>query len=198
MRRDGQAVNQSNLTSGERAILNQLRSQPGGGVGLLSYAWFKFCVLHPDLESRPGFPASERVLTRDLGRLVKWKVLVHVVAPDHGAWYCLPEVWEAMTPQAQLEVRSHPMNARGSKTMFSLLLPGPAGIAPLFRDKIWAPFSAGGSIKYRGTPFKDVRDPETGTLHPYGFPVADPGIRLYSFAFTTSAPGRPVRFEHVA
>jgi hypothetical protein len=110
----------------------------------------------------------------------------------------LPELWEALTPEARLEVRSHAMNARGGKTMISLLLPGPAGIGPPFRDRIWAPFRVGDSIKYRGTPFKDVREPESGILHPYGFPVVDPGIRLVSLAFTTELPSRPIRFEHVA
>jgi hypothetical protein len=198
MRHDGQAVNLSNLTPGERAILELLTSQPGGGVGLLSRAWFQFCVRNPDPKERPNFPTTERVLSRDLARLVKWRLFVRVVAPDHGAWYCLPEVWAAMTPHAKLEVRSFPMNARGGKTMISLLLPGPAGISPTLRDKIWAAFQEGDSLKYRGTPFKDVRDPETGTVHPYLTPIADPGIRLYALQFTTELTGRPIRFEHVA
>jgi hypothetical protein len=198
MRRDGQAVNESNLTPGERAILDLLRSQPGGGVGLLSRAWLQFCVKHSDKIARPNFPASERVLSRDLARLVKWKVLARIAAQDHGAWYCLTPVWEEMTPQARLEVHSYPMNARGSKTTFSILIPGPDGIAAPFRDRIWAAFNSGRSVRYRGVPFKDIRNPETGTTHPFAFPVADPGIRLYSFQFTTELPRRPMRLEHVA
>jgi hypothetical protein len=196
MRRDGQAVNLSNLTPGETAILDLIRSQPGGGVGLLSRAWFGFCVRHRDEEARPGFPTSERVVSRDLGRLVKWKILTRVVAPDHGAWYCLPEVWEAMTPLAQTEVRSYSMMARGSKNLISLLVPGPAGIGPPYRDRIWAVFTVNGQTRYRGVPFKNIRHPETGTLHPFAFPVADPGIRLFSFAFTTEFTGRPLRFKY--
>jgi hypothetical protein len=205
MRRNGRAVKSGNsavpeLMKAERGVLYELQRQPGGGIALLPYSWFRMC-LRADKRDRPEFPTAERTLTRCLTRLVKWKVVERIGTPDRAAWYVLPKVWEAMTETAKMEVRSYPMNARGSKATLSILVPGPAGISPELARKVWIPFedtTHPGTTKYRGPAFTNIREPRTGTLVHTTTPVADAGIRLVSFVFSLEPTGRSVQFEHVA
>ena len=123
MRRDGHAVNRSNLTPGENAILSEIEQQDG--KWLVPYAWLKLC-LHGDRTFRPDFPVHERALTRSLRALQKWNWIEHLVTPDRGAWYLPKATWDAISPEIKDKVhRGLRTPARGTAGRVTICRIGP-------------------------------------------------------------------------
>jgi hypothetical protein len=154
-------MNRVNFTTPEQAVLAEIGQ--GDGRWLISRALLTLC-LRPDRIGLENFPTNPRALTRCLGALVRWKAIVRIVTPDHGAWYALKSTWDSLPESMRSEVvQEMDVAVRGTKGRVVI-----ARIGPLreFKFESTTPIflRVRGKQQFKGIPENAVVGPGRGSL----------------------------------
>lgn len=187
------------LNMAENAVLEELRSQ-FGGLAFLSRAWLVRLLKPEEAARRPvGYPHDGRTLDQYLRKLESLKEIVRIRAQDGGAFYALRKTWDAVIPVAQDALRRTPTTARGSPTQIPILLPGPAGLTPEARDRVWVPVQSPnvpGNVLYTWGPIRSLRHHAKGVLAPETHVSVSPDVKWVGLVLSTEhARSGKIRFE---